>query len=129
MGWFKRCEKAPVVAPQPVASVNDFMALITALTNSSVARHQATMEHDAKVEEISLKKRELELTHAEQIAQAAAIDRESRSKLRESKKLWAREHADQIRPKGKAPSCKVCTNPSDPSLSDTDIKNHYAHMS
>jgi hypothetical protein len=105
--------------------------LITSLADASAKRFQAQLEHDSKTEEIQLKKRELELDHAEQIAKAEAIERESRNSERQRKKEWAKENGGLLgknakNRQGQLRDCKVCNDKSDPYLSAADISRHYA---
>jgi hypothetical protein len=124
--------KDPPPMPSMPPSLDALTGLITSLADASAKRFAAQLEHDSKTEEIQLKKRELELLHAEQIAKADAIDRESRNTERLRKKDWAKENGGLIgknlgkNRQGQLTDCKVCNDKSDPYLSAADISRHYA---
>lgn len=128
--WRKvRSEQTP---PSNAPTAGDLVQLLASLTESSIARFKAQLDNDAKIEELNLKKRELELTHAESIAKANAIEREARAELREKKKQWWRENGTQQRRNSRSQQqgqtgCRVCENPHNPDLSAPEIFAHHQH--
>jgi hypothetical protein len=131
--WPKRQPKeAPIERPATPPTLDALTGLITSLADSSAKRFQAQLEHDTRTEEINLKRRDLELQHAEQIAQANVIEREGKEKLRQAKREWAEKNGGPSYAKSKnnrqqnLTDCKVCTDKSDPYLNAQDISWHYA---
>ena len=94
MKWWKRKRRESERLTVPSAS--DFMQLLTALTQSSIERFKAQIESDARIDEINLKRRELDLNHAEEIAKAAAVERESKAELKQKQKAWAASQGNLV---------------------------------
>jgi hypothetical protein len=131
--WASKKPNEPPSAPAPTPpSIDTLTGLITSLADASAKRFQAQLEHDTRTEEINLKRRDLELQHAEQIAQANVIEREGKEKLRQAKREWAEKNGGPSYAKSakarqqNLTDCKVCVDKSDPYLNANDISWHYA---
>lgn len=89
-------------------------------------RYKATLEHEARLEELALKRHELDVANAENLAKAAAVERESKAELRKQRKEWAREHQPAIQARRReAERCRVCSSPGNPSLTTAEILAHH----
>lgn len=132
MGWFTKKPKTepakePAKESPSLASTELFLQLITALGEQSAKRYQAQIEHESKIEELSLKRYEIEVANSEALAKAEASRRAAAEDLRQRRKLAANAHNARVRPAAKAAAeCPVCANPSDPALSAMQIQWHHS---
>lgn len=134
--WLRR--KAPKSSPieppkaletEPASQL--FLGLITALAEQSAKRYEAQLLHEAKLEEIALKRHELEIANSEILAKAEATRKAAAEDLRERRKIAANNHHQKVRGPANAlarqrENCPVCQNPGDPALTAMAIQWHHS---
>lgn len=122
--WLIGTRLPPPVLEQQPPKPDALMSLLATLTEASTERYKAQLEHDAKIEDLQLRKHELEVQNASSLAEARAIERKAKEELRERK----REQANNWNSKHRQHSlreCPVCTNSGSPTLTAAQIGWHH----
>jgi DNA repair exonuclease SbcCD ATPase subunit len=107
-------------------------SLLEALLKIESARLASASELQQRRDELELQKLKLEIENAETLAKVKAEQERAREELREirranlakAREKWRQQQAE--RRAAPATSCRVCTNPSDPSLTVEEITYHHA---
>lgn len=119
MGWFFNRARRPDVL------------LMEALLKQETERLKQQAELDASRRAIEMRRMELEFENLERLGSEKRKDAEDRERLREQRRKWAASAREIKRQKlaagagAGANGCRVCTNPSDPSLTSAEITWHY----
>jgi len=107
--------------------------LLIALLEGEKARHAASVEVEKARAQVELRKLELEVENAEDLAKARNEEREFKAKLRVQQREWAQQARDRKKEKDvereraaqpKLQNCPVCANASDPTLTAEMIMWH-----